>query len=338
MKLNKKWKTITRVCMVTVMIFSLCACGNVSETNNDIKETSLPKDSDFAETEIKENSNSSSEPMSDDNQQEDDKTGMEKSGNTELEENNDTEQEKNSNTEPEGNDNKKPEENNNSNQENTENEYTDLSRFYGYNLPLSVFFNYEEEEDGSWKFSIADYGDYYVVNATLEYAECVAQDVFWGADIGQHFETGSGRGYTVICEESYNNDQRQKRILLGDDGVTYEVSNLPASSVDVYTWQPYYIITKEDGTCCKTYFEDVKIRLNEDMFFSDGETTGQTTFGEYIKSGALDSLSEEMGNGYNFDIHFTEDGTVDIFNVMDYGQNGEWRYGSNMEIWREKIE
>lgn len=98
MKLNKKWKTITRVCMVTVMIFSLCACGNVSETNNDIKETSLPKDSDFAETEIKENSNSSSEPMSDDNQQEDDKTGMEKSGNTELEENNDTEQEKNSNT------------------------------------------------------------------------------------------------------------------------------------------------------------------------------------------------------------------------------------------------
>ena len=158
-RINKRWKSIPIMCMAMVMAFSLCACGNVSETNNDIKETSLPKDSDIAETEIKENSNSSSEPMSDDNQQEGDKTGMEKSDNTELEEDNDTEQEKNSNTESEGNDNKKPEENDNSNQENTENEYIDLSRFYGYNLPLSVFFNYEEEEDGSWKFSIAEYGD-----------------------------------------------------------------------------------------------------------------------------------------------------------------------------------
>ena len=314
MKTSKRWKVITIICMVTVMIFLLYACGNVSETNSNNKENLLEKDSDIAETEVKENNNLSQEPLPDDNRQD--------GGGEELEKS----------------DNEEPEENNNSNQGKTENEYTDLSRFYGYNLPLSVFFNYEEEEDGSWKFSIADYGDYYVVNATLECAECVAQDVFWGADIGQHFETGSGRGYTVISEESYNNDQRQKRILLGDDGITYEVSNLPAFSVDDYTGEPYYIIAKEDGTCCKTYFEDVKIRLEADMPFSDGETISQSTFGEYIKSGALDSLPEEIGNGHNFDIHFAEDGTIDVFNVMDVGQNGMWRYGSDMEIWREKIE
>lgn len=338
MKINKRWKDITIICMVTVMMLSLSACGNVSETSRNNKENMLEKNSDISETEIKENSNLSQEPLPDDNQQDSGEEELEKSDNAESQKNNDTELEESDNTESEENNNEEPEENNNSNQEKTENEYTDLSRFYGYNLPLSVFFNYEEEEDGSWKFSIADYGDYYAVNATLECAECVAQDVFWGADIGQHFETGSGRGYTVISEESYNNDQRQKRILLGDDGVTYEVSNLPASSVDVYTWQPYYIITKEDGTCCKTYFEDVKIRLEADMPFSDGETISQSTFGEYIKSGALDSLPEEIGNGHNFDIHFAEDGTIDVFNVMDVGQNGMWRYGSDMEIWREKIE
>lgn len=338
MRTNKRWKSITIMCMAIVMIFSIYACGNASKTIKNEEDNTLQKDSDITETDSNEDSNLVQDSMTYEHQKDNDKKELEKSNNTKSGENDTAKSEENGNAELEKSDNVEQEENTNSNQEKTENEYTDLSRFYGYNLPLSVFFNYEEEEDGSWKFFIADHGDYYVVDATLECAECVAEDVFWAADIGQHFVTGSGRGYTVVSEESYNNDQRQKRILLGDDGITYEVSNLPAFSVDDYTGEPYYIITKEDGTCCKTYFEDVKIRLEADMPFSDGETKDQSTFGEYIKSGALDSLPEEIGNGHNFDIHFAEDGTIDVFNVMDVGQNGMWRYGSDMEIWREKIE
>lgn len=219
--------------------------------------------------------------------------------------------------------------------EDKENKATDLSRFYGYNLPLSIFFDYEEQPDGSWKFFIEDYGDYFIADVTLFCAECAGSECVY-ADIGEHFVTGSGRGYTVVGEESYSNDQRQKRIFLGDDGETYEVSNLPApSGVDIYTWTPYYILVKQGETACGTYFEDVKIRLPADLPFSDGETVGGS-FGEYVRSGAFEEFPDDTGLAHDFNIHFTEDGTIDIFTDIDF-QNGEWRFQRDMEIWRKKL-
>lgn len=85
MKTSKKWKVITIIYIVTVMMLSLPACGNVSETNSNNKENLLEKDSDIAETEVKENSNLSQEPLPDDNRQDGGKEELEKGDNAEPE-------------------------------------------------------------------------------------------------------------------------------------------------------------------------------------------------------------------------------------------------------------
>lgn len=320
MKTSKRWKVITIICMVTVMMLSPPACGNVSETNSNNKENLLEKDSEIVETEVRENSNPSQEPLPDDNRQDDGEEELEKSDNAEPEENNDTELEENDNTESEKNDNKEPEKNNNPNQENTENEYTDLSRFYGYNLPLRFNAYHTDREDGTLAFSVTDKGDYCILEGSLTCPECVETSVIQEIEVGDQFTTGSGHTYTITGRESYNNYQREKVSFLSDDGKNYEITNIPAFFVDAYKQTAYYIISSpENNTVYESVFENVKLRMDKDKF-------------PFIAN-----LEEEYDPLF-FDIGFAEDGTIDVLQAVDYGSNGPWDSIENIEIWQGELE
>lgn len=204
---------------------------------------------------------------------------------------------------------------------------TDLSRFYGYDLPLCFSLDYtENDENDSFEFSIIDTGSYYLVKGSLicpEFVSC--------GEVGTHFVTGSGRGYTVIREESYNNDQRQKIILSGDDGKTYEIVNLPAHGMDVYTGAMYYNITSEDASkSYQTIFENVTLRIDYDTVFTNGEWVGDT-FDSCVKKGCFENVNYNI----EYDIHFTEDGKIDIL----MGGNGNGMFGGpNTENWISTLE
>lgn len=217
-------------------------------------------------------------------------------------------------------DNIEQKENNNPNQENTENEYTDLSRFYGYNLPLRFNAYHTDREDGTLAFSVTDKGDYCILEGSLTCPECVETSVIEESEVGDQFTTGSGHTYTITRRESYNNDQREKVSFQGDDGKNYEITNIPAFFADAYKGTAYYIISSpEENSAYETKFENVKLRMDKEQF-------------PFIAN-----LEEEYEPLF-YDIGFADDGTIDVLQAVDYGSNGPWDSIENIEIWQGELE
>ena len=214
-------------------------------------------------------------------------------------------------------------------EENSDKSDNGLAAFYGYDLPLRFSLDYTEKEDGYYQFDIQDKGDHYLVKGALICPECVETSVLQEAEVGDHFFTGSGRGYTVSSREGYNEDQREKVVLLGDDGKTYTVWGIPAFLIDAYLGTAYYTIESEDGEQnYKTFFENVELPIAYDTQFPDGDS-----FDSYIKSGGLDDVWFSIA----YDIHFTKDGKIDILTGADVGSNGPW--DSNRTVmWKACLE
>ena len=208
-----------------------------------------------------------------------------------------------------------------------------LSAFYGYDLPLSFSLAYVEKEDGYYQFDIQDKGDHYLVKGSLICPECVETSVLNDAEVGEHFFTGSGRGYTVGSRESYNEDQREKVVLLGDDGKTYSVWGIPAFLIDVYLGTAYYIITSEDGEQnYQTIFENVELPITYDTHFTDGEEVS-ISFDSHIKSGGLEYTDYSVA----YDIHFGKEGKIDILTGAEPGSNGPWPSNRTVE-WKAYLD
>lgn len=210
-----------------------------------------------------------------------------------------------------------------------ETEITDVSNFYGYDLPLRFVMDYKENnENDNLEFSITDTGNYYLVKGSLSWPEVTNEAV--GSDIGTYFTTVSGNGYTIVGIESYNEGQRQKILLLGDDGNSYEIMNIPAFFMDAYTGAPYYYITSKEGEInYRTILENVTLRIDYDVIFSDGKTSNGT-FDDAVKAGYYEGVTWGIG----FDIHFSEDGRIDIFTTADFGSNG-MEAMENTVIWNK---
>ncbi len=203
-----------------------------------------------------------------------------------------------------------------------------ICRFWGYDLPLIFNLNYTESEDGIYTFDIVDTGEGYLMKGTLCCGECAKiSDVEEG-----NFVTVSGKEYTVEGEESYNNDQRSKLKLSCNDGQTYWIMNLPAFVIDNYIGTPYYVITGEDDIKYQTNFENVELLIPYDTCFSDGKTTDISVKEAYELGGF-----EESYCPIAYDIHFSEDGVIDILQPSDIGSNGDW-YGSGVEYWKTTLE
>lgn len=206
-----------------------------------------------------------------------------------------------------------------------------IERFYGYDLPLSFCLDYTYDENSEFdynEFFISDEGDYYLVQGSIVCPECVGiNDIYSGE--GNTFFTGSGFEYKVLGEESYNDDQRQRILLEGEDGKSYEISNLPAFQCDMYTGALYYVISSVDGTHYKTVYENVKLRINKDTHFTDEDGNKEDVTFEYaVNNGWFEDVSYNLA----YDIHFLEDGTIDILSPLDIGSNGilAW-YGPECE-------
>lgn len=218
----------------------------------------------------------------------------------------------------------------------TDSNVTDVSQFYGYDLPLIYIFDYTEQEDGSWKFDIEDCGDYFMVAGKFECPECVAmekaQDEITTGEEGE-FTTGAGNKYKVLGTEGYNNDQRMRILLLGEDGRNYEIMNVPAWYTDSYTNAGYYVIEKNKDTFV-TYLENVRLKIDADTIVSEG-----MTFREYYDSGIFDEFPfESCYTNYTFDIHFKKNGKIDVFNGSELGNNGDWYYGDKVVYWEKTME
>lgn len=199
---------------------------------------------------------------------------------------------------------------------------SDLSRFYGYDFPLAFSLNYNENDDGKFEYEIKDTGECYLLRGCLVCPEVIGT-YCWG-EVGDHFETISGRGYTVVNEESYNSDQRQRVTFLGEDGKTYVISNLPAFSMDAYTGALYNWLSCEDEGSYQTNYLDVVLRIDYDTVFS----SSGITFDSCYKSGSFDNLEENIG----YDIHFTKEGKLDV--LTGGNANGLW----NCSIWEDRLE
>lgn len=212
----------------------------------------------------------------------------------------------------------------------TDGEASDLSAFYGYDLPLAFDFDYEADEHGYGHYYITDTGSFYLVKGTLicpEFTQLAQSS----------FVTGSGHRYTQIGEESYNQDQRQKIILLGDDGKEYEVSNLPAFLVDMYTGASYYMITSEEAGPYVTYFENVYLRIDYDTYFTDGKHENEENFEHFYFDDFVKGVELDPVGPFCVDIHFTDEGKIDIFNLTEAGSKIKSRVESSERavIWRE---
>lgn len=209
-----------------------------------------------------------------------------------------------------------------------QNAESDLSSFYGYDLPLAFDVNHTEEGNENFVFDVSDEDGYYLLKGSLICGECVDSDIIDSAETGQHFVTGSGRGYTISSRETYNNDEREKIVLLGDDGQMYEIVNIPAFVLDTYTGTPYYVITTEDGKNYQTVFTNMELRIPYDTKFPDG-----VTFDDCVKQGLFEDVSWNIW----YDIHFTEDGTIDVLTAGDVNSNGPWG-GEQTERWEVDLE
>lgn len=203
-----------------------------------------------------------------------------------------------------------------------------ISRFYGYDLPLIFSLDYDDADDDTLIYNIEDKGDYYLVGGSIICPECVS------TSMGSEFETGSGRKYTVIGEESYNNDQRVKIILEGEDGQSYTIFNIPAFMMDTYTKAQYYPISTENNEYFKTIFDNVILQIDKDTVFYDGNVAGDT-FETAVNNGTFENTTYSIA----YDIHFAEDGSIDILTPSDIGSNGVmgW-YGADTVVWRDSLD
>lgn len=204
-----------------------------------------------------------------------------------------------------------------------------ISRFYGYDLPLIFSLDYDYSDDDTLIYHIEDKGDYYLVSGSIVCPECVKQD-----DLNGTFETGSGHKYTVMGTEPYNNDQREKILLSGEDGQEYTIFNIPAFMIDTYTKKIYYPIANENNEYFKTVFENVVLQIDKDTVFYDGNIAGDT-FETAVNNGNFENITYSIA----YDIHFTEDGKIDILTPSDIGSNGVmgW-YDSSAVVWKSKLD
>ncbi|MBE5834759.1 MAG: hypothetical protein E7309_08975 [Butyrivibrio sp.] len=211
----------------------------------------------------------------------------------------------------------------------TDNKATDVSRFYGYNLPLIFSLDYEYSDDDTLVYNIEDKGEYYLVSGSIVCPECVVQDDVYNSA----FETGSGHKYTYKSTEAYNNDQREKIVLSGEDGQEYSIFNVPAFMIDTYTKEEYYPISNENNEYFKTIFENVVLQIAKDTVFFDGNSAGDT-FETAVNNGTFENATYSIA----YDIHFAEDGSIDILTPSDIGSNGVmgW-YDSTAVVWREEL-
>lgn len=209
-----------------------------------------------------------------------------------------------------------------------DNSTSGISRFYGYDLPLIFSLDYDYADDDTLVYNIEDKGDYYLVSGSIVCPECVKQD-----DLNGTFEAGSGRTYTVKGTESYNNDQREKMLLTGADGQEYTIFNIPAFMMDTYTKELYYPISNENNEYFKTIFEKVVLQIDKDTVFYDGNIAGDT-FETAVNNGTFENATYSI----SYDIHFAEDGSIDILTPSDIGSNGVmgW-YDSTAVVWREEL-
>lgn len=247
--------------------------------------------------------------------------------------------------------------------DNNQSEFTDLSRFYGYKLLLGFISPSTENENGKYTYSITDKGDYYLLEGTLICPEYV-ESWITSMGSGEHFVTGSGHGYTVVGTESYNNDQRERMILLGDDRKTYEITNLPA--FDLYMGTPYNEIVSEDEngyTRYMTVFENVKLRIDKDIQIpyeieledGDGEIEYDIAYmscEEWIETklarlNVLDSNNMVHSDYFvEFSLSFSEDGMISIHGLtdllLDYiddlYSNVERKANFEMEVWQGSLD
>jgi len=179
-----------------------------------------------------------------------------------------------------------------------------IRKFFGYNLPLTFWLDFTKTGNDCISYHSSDKGSYYLLKGFLICPECIETSVI-GEKTDGHFETVSGRGYRIVGREAYNNDQRERVILLGDDEKSYMINNIPAFQIDTYTNAAYYVIASEDGTNHHEKY-DVTLRVEGDTEFTDGQTRGHT-FEEFIKNSDFENAEEYIG----FDIHFSNDGEID---------------------------
>lgn len=205
-----------------------------------------------------------------------------------------------------------------------------ISRFYGYDLPLIFSLDYDYADDDTLIYHIEDKGEYYLVSGSIVCPECVKQDDIYSST----FETGSGHKYTATGTEPYNNDQREKILLSGSDGKDYRIFNIPAFMIDTYTKEEYYPISNEDNEYFKTIFENVVLQIDKDTVFYDGNIAGDT-FETAVNNGTFENATYSIA----YDIHFAEDGSIDILTPSDIGSNGVmgW-YDASTVIWRDTLD
>lgn len=203
---------------------------------------------------------------------------------------------------------------NNASETENSGESSDVSAYYGYDLPLMFSCDYTENPDGSWKFDIEDKGDCFIVKGKLICPSCIDSETAHGTEIGEKLRLGNGVTYTVTQRTTYNNDQREKVLLSGSDGKEYEIVNIPAFQNEKYTQTCYYkVLFAEGDREFVTEINDVKLKINADTTFFDGKNKGET-FGEYYRSGVFDRFPfSSCYSSYTFDIHFAENGDIDIF-------------------------
>lgn len=206
-----------------------------------------------------------------------------------------------------------------------------LKNFYGYDLPLVFSLSYKKNKDGNYVYSVSKKGNYYLVKGSLICPECIQIDVLDKLEIGDRFTTGSGRGYTITNRTTYNNNQREKVSLIGDDKKKYEIVNLPAFQADAYTGTPYYVIRSKNEKNYQTIFENVTLRIKYNTKFTEGMLAGET-FRSIVESGAFEDISFEIA----YDIHFSKKGKIDILTPSDVGSNGPWG-GSDTKVWKSKL-
>lgn len=189
-----------------------------------------------------------------------------------------------------------------------------IKKFYGYKLPLEYRINHKVDSKGKSTFSIAKKGNYYYIKGTLDYPECVYYDVITKAKKNQKIKTIAGKSYVVLKVKNYNNDQRTKVILKGNDGRKYEVTNLPAFNFYEYYNTTYcYIYRKGSSKIIWNTYKNVKVKAHKSTKFGYPGNKEKTTIGSWYDKDAFSSYSE----GLAFYIGFSKKGKIDVFVSYD---------------------
>ena len=219
----------------------------------------------------------------------------------------------------------------------------DWNRFYGYKLPLAFCTSYTEEGNGKRNYSITDKGTYYLLEGTLLCPEYIETEIVAQAGKGEQIETGSGHKYTVVKTESYNEDQRERMILLGEDGKSYEIADI--TGFMLYKGTPCHeIMLIEGGSAkrCVTAFENVELKIDKNTQVSvegeieeDGMVTGygiqNYNYADWYQRclKLMESPNYDMETSFYhfaYDISFGGDGTIQIDGSSDYLIDEKYAY------------